>query len=581
MANCIRNCPTVCGITIKDYEYILSQFADDTDIYLPYDEQVVNSVLEILTDIEMSTGLLVSYDKTTLYRIGSITNTNAKFYTIRPVRWTNDPVNTLGIDLHEYDTLGKNFESIIHKLEIISKMWYYRNITIIGKIVIVNALMSSLFIYKLQVISNIPNDLYTKFKSIVTDFLWSGKKAKIPINTLYCDYCQGGLRLANITNRHTALLSKWVFECKKDNTIANLASANICTFNNDIWLYNLNSADFIKVSKADTTNFWTHVGEAWAKIHFQRPTTREDVQNQYIALNSLIRVKNEVIKPNPKWPERISDVLTAEGEYIMYDELKIIYPQLSWLDNLTIKTAIPPEWKEAVKTGPTGTAYPNWPQLFTKKNVKASKIAYGILNDNVRIIAKTYNTWHFLLDLTDKSEMQAAFKRIRSITNIIKLRSFQFRLLHNKIFCNNVLFHWGKVPTQACEFCDCTKQTPIHLLIECPNSLMIWKSLESYLEEFGFPFKINTKSIILNSYPTDIINFFVLLIKQKIFAYKCKNELCTWGTILNEIDLMYNIELYNAVQNQKLTKHVRKWVFIKEECAQLLNSNDNNDLNMI
>ena len=50
-----------------EVEYLLSQFADDTDIYLEYSEESVNECLRTLTDIEANTGLKISYDKTTLY----------------------------------------------------------------------------------------------------------------------------------------------------------------------------------------------------------------------------------------------------------------------------------------------------------------------------------------------------------------------------------------------------------------------------------------------------------------------------------------------------------------------------------
>ena len=71
------------GIKIGESEILLSQFADDTDIYLPFDKAVINKDIEVLTDIETNIGLKVSYDKTTIYRIGSIANTDAKCYTIK------------------------------------------------------------------------------------------------------------------------------------------------------------------------------------------------------------------------------------------------------------------------------------------------------------------------------------------------------------------------------------------------------------------------------------------------------------------------------------------------------------------
>ena len=107
MAWKLKTHPGIKGIRIGDTKLLISQFADDTDLYLPFDKTVLNNVIQVLSDIENSIGLKVSYDKTTLYRIGSIANTDAKVYTTKKIRWSNEAINTLGIDLHETQKLEK------------------------------------------------------------------------------------------------------------------------------------------------------------------------------------------------------------------------------------------------------------------------------------------------------------------------------------------------------------------------------------------------------------------------------------------------------------------------------------------
>ena len=153
LANKLRNNDKIKGIKIHDVEYLISQFADDIDLYLPYDETILNETLKIISDIENHTGLKASYDKTTIYRIGSLANTNAKCYTIRKIKWTNDPVNTLSVDLFMSEKqMLCNYKKIVTKLMAVSEIGMYRNLTVMGKVMIVNTFMASLFIYKLQVL---------------------------------------------------------------------------------------------------------------------------------------------------------------------------------------------------------------------------------------------------------------------------------------------------------------------------------------------------------------------------------------------------------------------------------------------
>ena len=73
MAHKIRENTSIKGINVYDVIFLLSQFADDTTLYLSYDAITLNAAIATLTLIEENMGLKVNYDKTSLYRIGSLT----------------------------------------------------------------------------------------------------------------------------------------------------------------------------------------------------------------------------------------------------------------------------------------------------------------------------------------------------------------------------------------------------------------------------------------------------------------------------------------------------------------------------
>ena len=193
MATQFRQHSDIHGIKINDFEYLISQFADDMDMYIPYDVMVLNAVLTLFDHIEANTGLQISYDKTILYRIGSLEKSNSKLITCRKVKWANHSINTLGIDLyHSEKDQMLNYDTIMLKLETIANLWYYRTLRLFGKILIVNVLMSSLFIYRMQVLAPIDKDSLNKIDQVIEKFLWKGKRAKLSLHVLRKEKQYGG-----------------------------------------------------------------------------------------------------------------------------------------------------------------------------------------------------------------------------------------------------------------------------------------------------------------------------------------------------------------------------------------------------
>ena len=116
----------------------------------------------------------VNYDKAKLYRIGSLANSDAKIYTIKEFTWTKEPIDILGIlisnDIEHITEL--NYKQILIKVENVLQLWIHRGLLRTGKILVVNSLVASLFVYKMSVLPNIPRKHTDKFYEIVRNFLW-------------------------------------------------------------------------------------------------------------------------------------------------------------------------------------------------------------------------------------------------------------------------------------------------------------------------------------------------------------------------------------------------------------------------
>ena len=182
LANKLKNNSYIRGIKVGDSEYLLTQFADDMNLFLEFDKYVLDAVTHTFDLIQTNTGLKVSYDKTTIYRIGSLANTSAKLITARNFRWADNCVEWLGINVsNDPYLLSSNYDAVISKIKTVAHVWYYRQLTLKGKILIANSLLGSMLVYKMQVLHEISDKQTQEIDRVLLDFLWKKKKPKIPL----------------------------------------------------------------------------------------------------------------------------------------------------------------------------------------------------------------------------------------------------------------------------------------------------------------------------------------------------------------------------------------------------------------
>ena len=65
----------------------------------------------------------------------------------------------------------KSYNEIINKAEAILKVWKQRHLTLLGKVTMLNSLVGSLFIYRLQVLPKIPIHLVNRLNKVIQDFI--------------------------------------------------------------------------------------------------------------------------------------------------------------------------------------------------------------------------------------------------------------------------------------------------------------------------------------------------------------------------------------------------------------------------
>ena len=136
--------------------------------------------MDVFDLFEAQSGMKISYDKTTIYRTGSLANTCAKFYSRRKIKWTNEPINVLGIFISnsESQMYELNIPPVIAKMHCIADLWKNRHLSLHGKKLVINTLLLSLLVYRMSVLPLLKTDDVKSIHALITKFLWSGSRAQ-------------------------------------------------------------------------------------------------------------------------------------------------------------------------------------------------------------------------------------------------------------------------------------------------------------------------------------------------------------------------------------------------------------------
>ena len=581
LALALRHNEQIEGITIRHIRNLLNQFADDMDVFSLNDEKSLKAIHQELQKFYNQSGFLVSYDKTTMYRIGSLKYSDATLYDMEQYKWSNGDINVLGVTISHDDIVQKNYAQLKAKVDSTLAAWYNRGLSLIGRVLVVNTLIASLFIYKMMVLPKIPANIVKAINNSIRNFIWNGKKAKIAYTILQNPKKEGGLNLVNLQNRDKALKATWPQILSKEEEYSQLVYTIMrCQFlGDDIWRCNIKKED-VKILKI-RNSFWNDVLESWSEYNYYHNRT---IENQLIWYNSQIKVKKKFIFWRDCYNRGLKYVyqLFQNGEYKDDDKVWQEYG-LTTLRYNSIKLALPKEWKDFYVKNSQSAFQPLPPHTYDMALLACgkgfSKKVYEFLQDDVMIIHNKYLKWRqeigedFVQGLCEYGTLHA---NIYTMTNIPKYRSFQYRLLQRGIVTNIQLYKWKIVESENCTFCREHKETYRHLFVECEKVQEVWLYYEKFIRD-NFHIQIGTISaqkVLMNLFHKEkrnISNFIGLVVKQFIYAERCGGLLPNIQKLSAILSRIENIEKYIAIKNGKLTKHYKKW---DRKCD--INSSDEN-----
>ena len=277
LAVAIRNDPNLKGISILncdvEKEIKISLYADDTTLLLPGKEEVLRQAIGIFNKFRISSGLTLNLSKCEVLRIGSLRNSNAPLCSELNLRWANHNVSALGVVFStNQNTIKKlNYEPQLEKIQNVSNMWRDRDLSLIGKIVVLKALAISKLVFLFSSLLNPDENFFCRLKKILQCFLSNNKPPTIKYSIFANETEQGGLRLPDPKCFCESLKLKWVKKIINEDAscIWKILIENQLEFvgGNLIWQCSFNDKDYLLLKIK--SRFLLDVLVAWSHFRFQ------------------------------------------------------------------------------------------------------------------------------------------------------------------------------------------------------------------------------------------------------------------------------------------------------------------------
>ena len=516
----LKSNSSIKGILVDDIcELLLGQFADDMDIYLLFEQKHLTQVFKVLERFRLSSGFTVNYDKTQIYRIGSLKFSAATLVTLRQVQWTNTQIKVLGVMIH-YDTtscMNLNYEPIIQKAGAMLKTWQSRGLSLIGKVLVVNTLIESLFVHKMFVLPTLTDNMIIVLDHLVQKFVWNDKKPKIAKSILQANKHVGGLRLVNFKLKDKALKITWIKQLLLDKQLAQLVYSIISPVLGDkIWMCNIHPEDVERVIPKLRFPFWHDVLLAWAEYRQDLPIQMEHAID-FIWYNSVIRISDSPFVWSSAYEQGLFYVsqIFVKGVPISAQTAQQSFG-LSQMQLNSLISATPGYLKDPYYDA---TQTVSEETVFLQMN---SRAIYHCLTNDRSVMIRSHSKWQEELAISiEYGDFLALFQRIYSITNIAKYRSFQYRLLARGITTNVHMNKWQVIENNLCSFCGLYPELYSHLFFNCEKVQRLWVELKEHVAPMcNLEMQFGLTNVIFNNVvnqPQHVVNFIILVAKQYIY----------------------------------------------------------------
>ncbi|XP_016206133.1 uncharacterized protein LOC107646461 [Arachis ipaensis] len=196
------------------------QFADDTILFCPPDDETMQNYKRLLRWFELMSGLSINFDKSSLIPLNCEEQWVQRMCRLWGCKEDTLPVKYLRVPLGANPRLIKTRKPIIDKVEEKLNLWKAKVLNKAGKLVLIKSVMNSLSVYYLS-LYKMPKAVAEKLISLQRIFLWSKEDGRQGMALVKWELVQapkkfGGLGVGDAMIRNASLLFKWWWRFVKE-----------------------------------------------------------------------------------------------------------------------------------------------------------------------------------------------------------------------------------------------------------------------------------------------------------------------------------------------------------------------------
>lgn len=563
MALMIRQNNDIKGITIRNTEYKIAQFADDSEIMLAGDRISFENTIQTIDRFGDVSGLKLNLNKTNVTWLGSKRNSDIRYMQHLDFTWNPRKFKILGIwfsnDLSECIEL--NFKDKLLEMKQLYAIWSKRQITPLGRVAILKSLVLSKLTYLWLLLPNPPDPLILEIQKFVFKFIWTGKPDKVSRKTSTRCERKGGMNIPDVNIFMKSLKLAWIKKSLEQHLWSDiLLSSNEDMQNLKIFGTNIRITPY-------TNDFWVDVIKSYKM--FGACITIENSESflaEPLFYNENIKIDSKCLFFE-NWFEkgvvRVKNFVDNNGNFLTFNEFNTKYNlnEINFLKFMGCRNAVI-SYKRKCNIIIENDISAENNNVIEKiiSTPRGSKAFYEALLDT-ESNPNFCNKWEekLLIEIDWKN----VFDEIHCIKEI-KLKWFQMRILYRILGTNIVLKCMNIRQDDNCTFCANSRESIIHMFMQCDIVKVFWNDFKNRLRAYNLidnDFEFDSVLILFGHKKNcnNILKYAICIAKYFIYKCRCENSSPTINAFIKYFKYKYQTQQQIAKNGLVMDRFNQLW----------------------